>query len=433
MNVLLEPAKLQGTLDAIPSKSHAHRVLIAQKLAQLQGQKKADSLIIPTFSVDIDATKNCLVQMDKTMPFLDCHESGSTLRFMLPVAMALKDEAVFIGSGKLPDRPISPLKEEMEAHGCSFQMGNNHQKISDKHKEICTVRGRLRSGEYRLAGNISSQFITGLLFALPLLAEDSVLELTTKLESAGYVDLTLDVLKSFGIEIEIKTSPEGFYRYEIAGNQRYTEPNELTVEGDWSNAAFWLACGALGGDVTVRGLDLTSSQRDKEILDVLRDMGADINITELSEQASENHTANSAVTVCCHDTLKGTDVDVAQTPDMVPVLAAVMAFADGASMITNAERLKIKESDRLRTVYDFLSKLGADISYGGSGLSLTGRSSLDGGKVDSHNDHRIAMAAAVASCGCDKPVLIHDAEAVKKSYPAFFEDFAALGGKIETI
>ena len=420
MNVLIRPGKLLGTIDAMPSKSHAHRVLIAQKLAQLQGQKKNDPLEVPDFSVDIGATKSCLVQLDKEMPFLDCKESGSTLRFLLPVAMALKEEAVFIGTGKLPERPISPLKEEMEAHGCHFLMGNKHQKVSDKFKAICTITGRLEPGEYTLPGNISSQFITGLLFALPLLEGDSVLRLTTKLESAGYVDLTLDVLEAFGIKVDRSFSEEGFEVYEIAGNQRYTEPDGLTIEGDWSNASFWLVCGALGGSVTVRGLDLKSSQRDKYIIDTLKLMGADIVIGE-------------GITVAAPGGLKGAEINVSQTPDMVPVLAAAMALSDGSSMITNAERLKIKESDRLRTVYDFLHKLGADITYGGSGLSLTGKEKLAGGKVDSHNDHRIAMAAAVASCGCKSAVTITGAEAVKKSYPDFFKDFAALGGKVKEI
>lgn len=420
MNVLIRPGKLLGTIDAMPSKSHAHRVLIAQKLAQLQGQKKNDPLEVPDFSVDIGATKSCLVQLDKEMPFLDCKESGSTLRFLLPVAMALKEEAVFIGTGKLPERPISPLKEEMEAHGCHFVMGNKHQKVSDKFKEICTITGRLEPGEYTLPGNISSQFITGLLFALPLLEGDSVLRLTTKLESAGYVDLTLDVLEAFGIKVDRSFSEEGFEVYEIAGNQRYTEPDGLTIEGDWSNASFWLVCGALGGSVTVRGLDLKSSQRDKYIIDTLKLMGADIVIGD-------------GITVAAPGGLKGAEINVSQTPDMVPVLAAAMALSDGNSMITNAERLKIKESDRLRTVYDFLHKLGADITYGGSGLSLTGKEKLAGGEVNSHNDHRIAMAAAVASCGCKSAVTITGAEAVKKSYPDFFKDFAALGGKVREI
>lgn len=420
MNVLIRPGKLLGTIDAMPSKSHAHRVLIAQKLAQLQGQKKEDALVIPAFSEDIEATKNCLVQLDKEMPFLDCKESGSTLRFLLPITMALKSEAVFIGSGQLPYRPISPLKEEMESHGCHFAMGNKHQKVSDKYKEICTVTGMLEPGEYNLAGNVSSQFITGLLFALPLLNGDSVIRLTTELQSAGYVDMTLAVLKDFGIRVDRSVSAQGFEVFKVPGKQIYAEPDDLTIEGDWSNACFWLVCGALGGSVTVRGLRLDSAQRDREIIDVLKAMGADVVVGD-------------GITVAASDGLKGTEVSVSQIPDMVPVLAAAMSLADGTSMITDAERLKIKESDRLRTVYAFLNALGADISYGGSGLSFTGKTKLKGGEVDSYNDHRIAMAAAVASCSCKSAVTITNAEAVKKSYPDFFKDFAALGGKVREI
>lgn len=420
MNVKITPEKLTGTLQAPPSKSHAHRVLIAQKLARLQGNGSGTASDIPSFSQDIEATKNCLVQLDKKKPFLDCWESGSTLRFMLPVAMALKEEAVFLGTGKLPYRPISPLKEEMELHGCRFTMKNNPQKAGNRHVEICTVRGRLTPGSYRLAGNVSSQFITGLLMALPLLDGDSRLELTTSLESAGYVDLTLDVLRDFGIETKVGTSPHGFYIYDIPGNQQYMEPSKTAIQCDWSNAAFWLACGALGGDVTLTGLDLSSSQRDKEFVRILEDMGAEVTTGDISIR-------------CRGAGLHPVEVDVSQIPDLVPVLATVMSLADGTSMIANAERLRIKESDRLHTVFDFLSRLGADITDGGSGLSITGRPALDGGTVHGHNDHRIVMAAAVASCGSIAPVTIEGAEAVAKSYPDFFDDFAALGGRIQEV
>lgn len=442
MDVKIIPKKLSGTLAAPPSKSHAHRVLIAQKLARIQSGRDSD-FDIPSFSQDIEATKNCLVQLDKAMPYLDCKESGSTLRFMIPVAMALKDEAVFMGTGKLPERPISPLKEEMEAHGCVFSMGNKNQKVSDRYKEICTVRGRLQPGAYRLAGNISSQFITGLLFALPILSGDSTLELTTKLESAGYVDLTLDVLRDFGIDIKERTSSEGFNIYEIKGNQRYVEPDETSIQCDWSNAAFWLACGALGGDVTLTGLDLASSQRDKEFTDILREMGAELRVNadaapknpgnSESSGGSENPGSPLCSIRCTGNGLRAVEVNVSQIPDLVPVLASVMSLARGASLITHAERLRIKESDRLSTVYDFLSRLGADITDGGDGLSLTGLENLTGGEVYGHNDHRIVMAAAVASCGCTEPVIIRGAQAVSKSYPDFFKDFAALGGEVHEI
>ena len=439
MDIKIIPRKLKGRLDALPSKSHAHRVLIAQKLARMQNGEavnadNAHGSGIPTFSKDIEATKNCLAQLDSGSPRLNCIESGSTMRFMLPVAMALRDEAVFIGTGKLPSRPISPLREEMERNGCTFSPGTpaaDAADIPDGFSEICTIRGRLQPGTYRLAGNVSSQFITGLLFALPLLDGDSTLELTTALESAGYVDLTLDVLRDFGIMIDEKRSPEGVNTYVINGNQRYTEPADVTVQGDWSNAAFWLACGALGGDVTLDGVDMTSSQRDKEFADILMQMGAHLEVSSCgTSMDSTSATGGLSSIRCTGNGLSAADIDVAQIPDLVPVLATVMALADGASEITHAERLRIKESDRIFTVHDFLSKLGADITDEGSGLSVRGKRTLSGGEVCGHNDHRIVMAAAVASCGCTGPVIIRGAEAVNKSYPDFFRDFAALGGEV---
>lgn len=493
MKIKITPQQLNGTIEAIPSKSHAHRLLIAQKLAALQGGGQDEPLVIPTFSEDIDATKGCLAQLDEELPRFDCRESGSTIRFMIPVAMALKDEAVFAGSGKLPQRPLSPLKEEMERHGCSFEMlaaaktseaastsatakapanASNSAKASGRGvtSEICRIRGRLQPGKYELAGNISSQFITGLLFALPLLDGDSSLQLTTKLESAGYVDLTLQVLREFGIEIrevrekitdENATSGENsaadsvremtaggnenaesssenyLIRYEIPGNQIYREPEGLKVEGDWSNAAFWLVAGALGGDITCAGLNPESTQRDKEIITVLEKMGA-----KIERGNTAYHIAGKNVP------LHGETVSAAQFPDLVPVMAVAMTGANGTSAITNAERLRIKESDRLATVCDFLTILGMDIRQTEDGLIIhenndsndpSGTAAhcpappLSGGTVSSHNDHRIAMAAAAASCRADGPVVITGAEAVKKSYPDFFTDFVKLGGKIEIL
>ena len=496
MNIKITPQQLNGTIEAIPSKSHAHRLLIAQKLAALQGGGQEDPLAIPTFSEDIDATKGCLAQLDEALPRFDCRESGSTIRFMIPVAMALKDEAVFAGSGKLPQRPLSPLKEEMERHGCSFEMlatakgaagALNCAKASERGvtSEICRIRSRLQPGKYELAGNISSQFITGLLFALPLLNGDSSLQLTTKLESAGYVDLTLQVLREFGIEIRevrekitdedanagkkvviseraaeqadslsltanseadlegiseanLESNSENYLiRYEIPGNQIYREPEGLKVEGDWSNAAFWLVAGALGGNITCTGLNPDSTQRDKEIVTVLEKMGAKI------------ERENTAYHIAGNDApLHGETVSAAQFPDLVPVMAVAMTGASGTSSITNAERLRIKESDRLATVCDFLTILGTDIRQTEDGLIIhenknntdpSGTAAhcpappLSGGTVSSHNDHRIAMAAAVASCRADGPIVITGAEAVKKSYPDFFTDFVKLGGKIEIL
>lgn len=421
MEIKITPRKLTGTIDAMPSKSHAHRLLIAKKLSELQGLALEDGIEIPAFSDDIEATMACLTQLDKSTPYLECRESGSTLRFMLPVVMALKDSATFLGTGRLPDRPLSPLKEEMERHGCSFR--RNTGKSDDTFREICTVSGRLQPGEYYLAGNVSSQFITGLLFALPLLDDESTITLTTTLESAGYVEMTLDVLRDFNIEVEITETREGFLKYRVPGRQVYREKPGITLDGDWSNAAFWLAAGALSGDITINGLRLESSQWDKEILNILSKMEADLDIQpQVDGTVSIRAKASN---------LKGADIDVAQTPDVTPILAVIMAFAEGTSMITHAERLQFKESNRLKAIYSVLYNLDADISYGGDWLSITGKAFLEGGEVDSYGDHRIAMAAAIASCLCREPVYLSNPIAVTKSYPDFYRDFALLGGEIE--
>ena len=421
MEIKITPRKLTGTIEAMPSKSHAHRLLIARKLSELQDGALEGGIEIPAFSDDIEATMACIGQLDKNTPYLECRESGSTLRFMLPVVMALKEHATFLGTGRLPDRPLSPLREEMERHGCRFRMGSN--KNTDRFKEICEVSGRLVAGDYVLAGNVSSQFITGLLFALPLVDGDSSITLTTELESAGYVDMTLDVMKSFNIEVQVSQTEAGFFRYEIPGNQVYREKPGIALDGDWSNAAFWLAAGSLSGDITVTRLRLESCQWDKEILRILAEMGADLDI---QPQVDGTVTIRSRASI-----LKGMDVDVAQTPDLTPILAVLMSFAEGTSMITHAERLQFKESNRLKAIYSVLYNLDADVSYGGDWLSFTGKAFLEGGKVDSYGDHRIAMSAAIASCLCREPVYISNPIAVTKSYPDFYKDFDLLGGEIE--
>ncbi|MBE6029418.1 MAG: 3-phosphoshikimate 1-carboxyvinyltransferase [Clostridiales bacterium] len=421
MDIKITPRKLEGTIEAMPSKSHAHRLLIARKLSELQGYALEGGVEIPAFSDDIEATMACISQLDKNTPYLECGESGSTLRFMLPVVMALKDSATFLGTGRLPDRPLSPLKEEMERHGCRFRMGSN--KNTDRFKEICAVSGRLAAGDYVLAGNVSSQFITGLLFALPLLEDDSTITLTTELESAGYVDMTLDVLNAFSIDVDVSVTESGFLKYSVPGGQIYKEKPGIVLDGDWSNAAFWLAAGSLSGNILITGLRLESSQRDKEILTILDRMGANL---EIEPQVDGTVNIRSKASI-----LKGAEVDVGQTPDLMPILAVLMSFSEGTSMITHAERLQFKESNRLKAIYSVLHNLDADISYGGDWLSFTGKAFLEGGTVDSYGDHRIAMSAAIASCLCRGPVYLSNPIAVTKSYPDFYKDFASLGGEIE--
>lgn len=435
MDIIIRPGKLKGTLDAMPSKSHAHRILIAQKLAELGGVTDRPPLDVPAFSEDIEATADCLSQLGKDEAHLDCRESGSTLRFLIPVAMASGSRAVFSGRGKLPKRPVSPLKEAMEAHGCRFSfaedragsitenaakdIAESEQASRGTSREMFTVTGKLLPGRYELAGNVSSQFITGLLFALPLLEGDSTIALTTPLESSGYVDLTLRILKDFGIEVKAGTDG-GLTSYTIPGRQRYRIPSSLKIESDWSNAACWLVCGALGGDITLKGLDMTSAQGDKKIVEILSGMGARVD------------TADDSVTVSAPEgRLTAYTADVSGVPDLVPVLSSAMAYASGTSHICNAARLRIKESDRLASVTDILSSLGACVTQSADGLTIEGRPSLAGGTADSHNDHRIVMAVAAASCICRSSVLIRGAEAVNKSYPRFFEDFRLLGGRAE--
>lgn len=421
MEMKITPRILTGTIEAMPSKSHAHRLLLARKLAEMQGNQCEGGVEIPAFSDDIEATIACLSQLDKNTPYLQCGESSATLRFLLPVVMALKESATFLGTGRLPDRPLSPLKEEMERHGCRFRMGS--PKNTDRFKEICSVNGRLKAGDYVMAGNVSSQFLTGLLFALPLLEGDSVLTLTTELESAGYVDMSLEVLHDFGIEIEVSRTDGGFLKYKIPGGQVYCERPGICLDGDWSNAAFWLAAGCLSGDITITGLRLESCQREKEILNILAQMGADL---DFAPQTDGSVTIHSRASI-----LKGTEADVAEISDLAPILAVLMSFAEGTSMITHARQLQFRESNRLKAIYSMLYNLDADVSYGGDWLSFTGKAFLEGGTVDSFGDHRVAMSAAIASCLCREPIYLTNPIAVTRSYPDFYKDFAALGGEIE--
>lgn len=413
MNIEIIPKILAGSVDAVASKSHAHRLLIAAALC-----RQSVAISISTESQDIEATRSCLDQLKASAPVLDCRESGSTLRFLLPLIMALKDQAIFLGSGRLPQRPISPLKEEMEAHGCTFT--NLHRKKGEA-REICQVTGRLQGGIFTLPGNVSSQYITGLLFALPLLKKDSSICITTPLESRGYVDLTLDVLKKFGIEVYTEEI-EGCPTYHVQGRQQYRSPGDMKAEGDWSNIAFWVVAGILSKDsgIICRGIDPSSIQGDRAILSLARRMGGKVTVKE------DRILAMAAP-------LSGIHIDASAIPDLVPILAVAAATAKGTTYIHNAHRLRIKESDRLAAMYDCLSRVGADITEEPGGLTIRGVPALKGGTISGYNDHRIVMAMTVASIVSEGPIVIEGAEAVAKSYPAFFEDFAALGGEYHVI
>lgn len=421
MIVRINKPNLGGSVAAIASKSRAHRLLIC---AALSGNETR--IICSETSADIDATVRCLNALGAeitytsgaftvkpvTLPIsgvrlLDCGESGSTLRFLLPVACALGACASFQMGGRLPSRPLSPLYEELDLHGCVL----SPQGISP-----LNVSGQLQGGLFKIAGNVSSQFISGLLFALPLVREDSRIELLGAVESKPYIDMTLSALDEFGIVIRQEMNV-----FQISGNQRYTAKQSVSVEGDWSNAAFWLCAGALGGkSITVTNLNLQSLQGDKNVLSILERFGARLMYGKDSVTVSRGK-------------LRGIDIDAGDTPDLVPVLAAVASVAEGKTMIYNAGRLRIKESDRLKSVTETLGLLGADIAETKDGLVINGKNELMGGTVNAHGDHRIAMTAAIVSAVCSNAVTIQEAEAVNKSYPGFFKDFSALGGTHEEV
>ena len=409
------PFRPRGRLTAPVSKSAAHRLLI---LAALCGRECA--VLFDGTNADIDATLCCLkalgADFDLTgrgvffrprrpaagLPLLDCGESGSTLRFLLPAAAALGG-ARFTGRGRLPERPLDSLLEAMEAHGARF---------SGRRLPL-TVHGPVTGGEFALPGDVSSQYLTGLMLAAPLSGEDTVIRLTSPLQSAAYVDMTLDALRVFGVRSEREP---GVFR--IPGGQRLCPPPEpISVEGDWSGAAFPLCLGALGGDVTVDGLSPHSLQGDRRIADLLEEMGANVSRD------------GSAVRVRAPEGgLRALDADVSAIPDLVPVLAAVLMHAQGVSRLSNAGRLRLKESDRLETVRAMVCALGGRAGVREDCLIIEGLPLCAGGTVNGAGDHRVVMAAAVAAAACRGPSGLTDYEAVEKSYPAFPSHYQTLGG-----
>lgn len=410
-----------GNVQVPPSKSVAHRMLICAALAN-----KPCTIICRGINRDMEATAACLNALGANIVYadgkfnvdpisevkkgalLDCGESGSTLRFMLPVAAALGADAVFTGQGRLPQRPLSPLYEEMTAHGVNMSE-NGHMPLS--------CHGTLPAATYTIDGGVSSQFISGLLMALPLSGGDCTINITGKLESASYIDLTLNALKQFGIEVQ--ATGQG---YRIPGGQRYATPDgPVTVEGDWSAAAFWLTAGAAGAkQVSCTGLNYEhSAQGDRRIVDVLRQMGADISTTANSVTARPSR-------------LTASQIDCADIPDLVPIMAVAASTAQGTTVFDNIRRLRIKESDRVRSILQLLSGAGICAYATDNTLTVTGGPARSF-TYDPSGDHRMAMAATVLASVKNIRVIIKDAECTAKSYPAFFDDFNALGGHAEQI
>lgn len=410
---------LNGEVVPPPSKSRAHRLLICAALG-----KEPCTIVCSSVNDDIIATMRCLNALGASITYssgvfnvnpvkvvkggtLDCGESGSTLRFLVSVAAVLGADATFVGSGKLPQRPMGALTDVLAEHGISFT-----RLAADELPVSC--RGELRGGKYILPGNISSQYLTGLLFALPLAKDDSEIEIVGGLTSASYVAMTLDALATAGISIEHKGNI-----FRIKGNQQYRVPSDLIVEGDWSSAAFWVVAGVVGAKpVTVCGMNEESLQGDSAIVTHLRNMGAFIEKQGDRVIAMPSH-------------LFGAELDCTDTPDLVPVLSVAAAVAQGTTIFTGVGRLRFKECDRLAAMKELLALYGISSQIGEDTFTVFGGEPVASGVVDSCGDHRIAMAAAIMSTVSRGVTAIDGASCVAKSYPAFFDDFASLGGSVE--
>lgn len=412
MTRTMSPGPRTGAVQIPASKSQAHRMLICAALS-----KAPSRLVLDGFSADIKATVQCLealgarceetanglsvtpVGVCPAQARLDVGESGSTLRFLLPVLGALGIRAEIQMHGRLPERPLSPLWEVLEAHGMQLRQDG----------AVLHTAGQLCAGDYSLPGDVSSQFISGLLFALPLLGENSTLTVTGTLQSERYVAMTEQALAEAGIIMKKHRQV-----WQISGGQRYAAPAVQVVEGDWSSAAFFLCMGALTETgVSVFRLNPASLQADRAIMEILTRFGAELTIS------------GQSVTVR-RGALHGITLDAGPIPDLVPVVSCLAALCEGETRIINAARLRLKESDRLQTTAALISALGGSARELPDGLIISGRGRLSGGTADACGDHRIAMSAAMAACGCEGPVTVLGSECVAKSYPAFWEDFASL-------
>ena len=421
---ILKKSTLNGIVQAPSSKSFAHRIMICCALSR---SKCAINNV--SSSDDMDATIGCLAELGakitkqgstllmdatdfatKNSPkkfTLDCKESGTTLRIMIPICAALGLNVTFTGSGRLPQRPLDEYLTLLPKHGVKIEKGENSLPL--------TISGQLCGDTFEISPKVSSQYVSGLIFALSLLENDTTLELSSKLLGGQYVDITTSVMSDFCVNAEKHDTC-----YKIKGAQKYTVPKnkEVNVEGDWSQAAFFLCAGAINGDLEVRNLNINSCQGDKKIVDILKSLGADITFTENGVKVKKS-------------TLKGTTIDALDTPDLVPVVALTCAFADGDSTITGVERLKFKESDRLLSTSEMIKSLGGECNYTSDNMTIIGQGYLKGGIVKAYNDHRIVMASAVGALCTENDTMIEDAHAVNKSYSDFFDDYNALGGKAD--
>ena len=390
----IQSSYLNGEVIIPPSKSVAHRAMICSYLA-------GGGNVFPIAdSNDMKAMNQVIRALNNNEEIIDCIESGNTLRFMIPVIAALGRKVTFVGSGRLPYRPIDEYLKLLPKHGIKYTYNE---------KLPLSIEGKLTSGIFEIAGDISSQYITGLLLALPLLDGDSRIVLTTKLQSKSYVDITIKVLKDYGIEIE--ETEEGYF---VKGNQKFRKI-DYCVESDWSQATFFLAAGALNGNITLKGLDLESKQGDKEVINILKRFGAKIDILQDKINVKKSH-------------LKGIIIDAEDIPDAVPTLAVVAAVSEGTTIIEGIERLRYKESDRIESTVSNLKNMGVNIKADDNKMIIEG-GKLHGSEINGFNDHRIVMAFSIAALVSNGETTISDAHAINKTYPNFFEDYNRIGGK----
>ncbi|NLA54623.1 MAG: 3-phosphoshikimate 1-carboxyvinyltransferase [Clostridiales bacterium] len=417
MKVSIKPGIVSGHIEAISSKSHAHRLLICAALSQ-----QPTRIACKDVSEDIACTAEGLRALCADIGYedgyfivhprkpseetsIDCGESGSTYRFLLPVAAALGGRFTFRLQGRLPQRPMGIFYDLLNKSGI---------KVSGIGSEFVSIEGKLSAPHYEIAGNISSQFITGLMLCAPLIENDVTITLSTPLQSAAYTDITMAAQKQFTVYAFRDEN-----RIVVPSGQGYQSPGEVHAEGDWSNAAFWLSAAAAGGSsLSMSGLNVDSPQGDKAIMDMLKRFGG---VVALSD----------GVVTVEKSKLHGCIIDIDATPDLAPEIALLGLAAKGETIISNIARLQLKESDRAVSITQTLKALGGDVSLEDDVIRIQGSGLLQGGLCQGHGDHRIVMMAACAAVLCEQDVTIEGAQAVSKSYPHFFEDLAALGMKVE--
>ena len=434
----IAPGKLRGDVFVPQSKSAAHRALI---MAFLSGDIELAKIDESCVSDDIKATKRALLSMEKALDAcrsgkensgyaggtdpieIDCKESGSTLRFLIPLAAVLGIPTKFVGSGRLPQRPVKEYEGVFEGSGAEMTY------LDETGLSLpLLITGKMKAGEYKLPGNVSSQYISGLLMALSYADGASRLTLTTELESRPYVDLTCEVMRSFGVEVKEEATG-----YSISGEKKPSRTDDFEVEADYSQAAFWLVANYLGSKINLKNLPKTTAQGDRAIVDLLSGLSE---VEKRNDEAEKRDIEAGKITD--PDKREVFEMDARDVPDLVPVFAIAAAATNCITKIVHAERLRIKESDRIASTAAMLTALGIrnEITEDGlciSGQSAAGEKCFSGGNVDSYKDHRLVMAAAVAATCASDMVWIKDPVAVEKSYPSFFEDYVNLGGTVNGI